>query len=645
MRFVWAVVAFVLATVLIGAGIAQRTLFVGPSSQEMSLTTSQPEAYTLIDSAVLRTQAGQQTLIIRGHGDLFAAYGRTADLQAWLSDADYNSITLDEQGEPVSAVIEATVEEEAETPPADDASADDASAEGEEAAGRDPAGSDLWLASFSEQDQIITDTQLPEGTSFLVARDGAQDAPEDIVVSWPLDNSTPLAGPLVAAGIAVLAVGIVLYILAIRHQRRGRGPRRKGVGPLPVTEPIDLSVEAPADREAIEAPKDSDSDPAEDETGAGGPATQKPDDERRGSAGTAQRSALRRRRLALPALALAAVVMTGCSADSWPQFGAESATPTPTPTVIAPENQKPPAVTEVQAARILQSISDTLASADADLDIDLAATRLDGIALEARRTDYTLREKLSDRALPAAIPADDVEILLPQANDGWPRTVLVLSQSAGDDSVAPVILTMTQADPWSNYKVTDMAEMHASVELPEVAPAWLGTTLVPPDSTFLTVAPGEIAAAFADVVDAGEKSSWYDSFDDAALEVATAIQESRQAVVQSLADNDASETSKTAFGIDPSDEDPVSLATLDSGAIVAVSFVETQKITPTSGDAAIRFGDNPEIKALTGVEESAKGVTATYSLQVFFAVPTQGSGEQIRLLAVHQDILGAKVIK
>ncbi len=624
MRFVWAVVAFVLATLLIGAGIAQRTLFVGPSSQEMTLSTSQPEAYTLIDSAVLRTQTGQQTLIIRGDGDLFAAYGRTADLEAWLSDTDYNSITIDDEGQPVSTVVTATVESETEG----------------EATGRNPAGSDLWLASFSEQDQIITDTQLPEGTSYLVARDGTEDAPDDIVVSWPLDNSTPWAGPLVAAGIVVLLAGIVLYILGIRHQRRGRGPRRKGPGPLPPTEPIDLAVEAPEDRAAIASTGPA-SDAEEPDAGTAGAETPKQDER-----GRSERVAVRRRRLAVPALALLAVVgLSGCSADLWPQFEAQTATPTPTPTVIAPENQKPPAVTEVQASRILQEISETLTTADADLDIDLAATRLDGIALEARRTDYALREKLSDRALPATIPVDDIEILLPQANDAWPRTVLVLSQSSGDDSVAPVILTMTQADAWSNYKVTDIAEMHASVELPEVAPAWLGTTLVPPDSTFLSVAPGEIAAAFADVVDAGEKSSWYDSFDDAGIEVAQAIQASRQAVVQSLADNDASETSKTAFGIDPSDYDPVSLATLDSGAIVSVSLVETQTITPTVSDAAIRFGDNADIKALTGVEESAKGVTATYGLQVFFAVPTQGSGEQIRLLAVHQDILSAKVIK
>ena len=634
MRFVWAVVAFVLAALLIGAGIAQRTLFLGPSSQEQALTVEQPEPYIVIDGSVLRTQPGQQTLIVRGDGELFAAFARTADLEAWLSDATYNSITLDDEGEPVSTVIEPEAATDGEEPadgteteaPAD-GSATESPAEGE-ATGRNPAGSDLWLDSFSEQDQIISDTQLPEGTSILIARDGTADAPDDIVVSWPLDTSTPLAGPLMAAGIAVLVAGVVLYILAIRHQRRGMGPRRKGPGPMPATEPI--AVEAAPEREAIEG---------------AAPGGAEPDDaDRKEPKGTVKRVERTRRRLALPALALAAAVMTGCSSDSWPQFTTESASPTPTPTVIAPENQKPPAVTEKQAERILQSISETLATADAEMDIDLAATRLDGTALSGRRTDYTLRGAIADRPVPAAIPTDQVEILLPQATDAWPRTVLMLSKSS-DDTVAPVILTMTQQDQWSNYKVSNVAETQAAVEVPNLAPAWAGTTLIPPDSTFLALAPGELATAFADVVDTGETSAYYDLFDDVSLELATSIQQSRQTVVQALADNGASETSKAAFGIAPTDQEAVSMATLDSGAIVAVSLVDSETITPTSSEAVIKFGDNAEAKALTGVEESAKGVTTTYGLQLFFSVPTSVSGEQIRLLAVHQDLLNVEVIK
>ncbi len=215
----------------------------------------------------------------------------------------------------------------------------------------------------------------------------------------------------------------------------------------------------------------------------------------------------------------------------------------------------------------------------------------------------------------------------------------------GDDTEPPVVLMMTQSDPWSNYKVSNMAEMSADAVFPDVAASWLGTSLVPSDSAFLTLPPAELAPAFADVVDSGEKSEFYGLFDDLALNLATSITDSRQAVVKGLADKGAAKTSKAAFDMTPTTDEPISMTTLDSGAIVAVSLTDTETVTPTSSDVVIRFGDNAEAKALTGATESAKGVETTYEFQLFFSVPAQGSTEQIRLLAVHQDLLSVKVIK
>ncbi|GAT73042.1 glycosyl transferase [Microbacterium hydrocarbonoxydans] len=647
MRFVWAVVAFVLATVLIGAGIAQRTVFMGPSSQQTAVEVEEAAPFVLLDGDVLRAHPGAQTLLIRGDGELFAAYGRTPDMKAWLSDSEYNSVTVGKDGDLDVELVKPEGSDEAteteptpaptETPAAD--GAEDAAAQ---PAGRNPVGSDLWLDSFSDTDALIADNiQIPEGMSIIVARDGTADAPEDIQVSWPLDTSTPLAGPLMVLGAIVLAAGLVLYVLAIRHQRRGRGPRRKGPGPLPVTEPIDVGALPPAEREAIEAPAADSPRSEEGATDADDAKATGPKAEMR-TAGSARR----RRMLALPALGLTALLAAGCSADSWPQFGQGSPTPSPSPTVIAPENQKPPAVTEAQATRILQEVSTTLADADAAMDLELAKTRLDGAALAARTTEYALRTALPETAPPATIPTDEVEVVLPEATDRWPRTVLMLSKNASDDTVPPVLLTMTQQDPWSTYKVTEIAEMSAEAVFPDVAAAWLGTSLVPAESAFLSVPPGDLAAAFADVVDAGDQSPFSGQFDELSQNLATSIRDSRNAVKQNLIDNNAAETSATAFDMIPSDAPPVSMTTLDSGAIVAVSVIDTETVTPTSADAVIRLGDaNPQAKALTGTAESAKGYQTNYSFQLFFSVPAQGSTEQIRLLAVHQDLLSVEVIK
>ncbi len=648
MRFVWAVVAFVLATVLIGAGIAQRTVFMGPSSQQMAVEVEEAAPFVLLDGDVLRSHPGAQTLLIRGDGDLFAAYGRTPDITAWLSDAEYNSVTVGKDGElDVELVTPEGSDEATDTEPTpaptETPAADGAEDAATQPAGRNPDGSDLWLDSFSDTDALIADNiQIPEGMSIIIARDGTADAPDDIVVSWPLDTSTPLAGPLMVLGAIVLAAGLVLYVLAIRHQRRGRGPRRKGPGPLPVTEPIDIGALPPAEREALEAPAADSPRSDEGATDADDAKAPEPKTEMR----AAGRPSRRRRMLALPALGLTALFAAGCSADSWPQFGAGSPTPSPSPTVIAPENQKPPAVTEAQANRILQEISTTVADADTAMDLELAKTRLDGAALAARTTEYALRTAIPETVPPTTIPTDEVEVVLPEATDRWPRTVLMLSKNASDDTVPPVLLTMTQQDPWSNYKVTEIAEMSAEAVFPDVAAAWLGTSLVPAESAFLSIAPGDLAAAFADVVDAGDQSQFSGQFDELSQNLATSIRDSRNAVKQNLIDNGAGETSATAFDMIPSDAPPVSMTTLDSGAIVAVSVIDTETVTPTSADAVIRLGDaNPQAKALTGTAESAKGYQTNYSFQLFFAVPAQGSTEQIRLLAVHQDLLSVEVIK
>ena len=624
MRFVWAVVAFVLATVLIGAGIAQRTIFMGPSTERMELSVEQPAPFVLVDADVLASHEGLQTLIVRGEGDIFVAYGRTADMESWLSDAEYTHVTLTKAGEPESTAVAAEQEP----------------AEGGETAGRSPVGSDLWLDSFSDKDLLTAELQLTEGHSMLIARDGVQPAPDDILISWPLDTRTPMAGPLMAAGAALLLVGLILYILAIRHQRRGRGPRRKGAGPLPETQPIAVA-DIPAE-EAIDGGLQAPARPVGTiEPGADS------DEGRDAGTGRAQRAAGGRRRLALglPALALTAVLATGCTAESWPQFGADTPSPTPTPTVVTPEDQKPPVVSEKQGQRIVSDIATTLAQADTDLDIDLAETRLTGMALESRRTEYTLRSKIAEREGALTAPRDKVKILLPEATDSWPRTVLVLTVSEKDETVPPVLLTMTQADPWANYKVAEMADMPASSEFPDVAPAWLGTTRVPIESPFLSLPPAELAAAFADFVDAGDKSEYAGRFDAMAQTLAETVRASRAEVVKNLADKKADKTSKVAFDMTASEGEPLSMATLDSGAVVAVNVTDTETITPTNSDAVIRIGDNEEAKVLTGAKESSKGFQTTYSIQLFFAVPAQGSNEQIRLLAYHQDLLSVKVIK
>ncbi|MFN3948218.1 glycosyl transferase [Microbacterium sp.] len=600
MRFVWAVVAFVIAAAMIGAGIAQRTVFQGPSETTKSVQTEGTEAYTLIDGSVLTSVPGAQTLRVEGEGEVFVSYGRTADLTAWLADVPYTAVTVDGEGAVQTAVQQPTVTPETDA-----------------AAGRSPVDSDLWLDEFEQTGSLSTTLQLPSDMSVLVASDGTAAAPSTVSLTWPIDDSTPWAGPLIVGGGIVLLAGLVLYILGIRHVRRSRRPRRKGL-PLPVTEPISI-----ADTNAEEKGVVSTS-PA-----------------RRGLSRITGARGGRRALVAVPALGVSIALLAGCSADAWPQLAATES-PSPTPTVIVPEGQFPPAVTEAQAQRIVSRVSTTVASADAALDQNAAAQRLAGAALAERTTNYRLRAALPDRPALPAIPAEPVQIVLPQTTGTWPRTLMTVVESADAATPTTTIMMMTQETPWDEYKASYVGNLEASTNLPELAAPYVGATQVPPDSSFLVLAPEKVAAAYADIINNGENSVSWSTFDTANDLLLSAIQDNKTKRTEELNQTGAG-TAEISFTASAGPAAPIALATLDTGAIVAVNVYESDTAKPTNADAVIKLDNNPAVKALTGVDQSATGFTTTYTDQVFFYVPSQGSEDQIRLLGYRSSLLEAKV--
>ena len=616
MRFVWAVAAFVLAAVMIGAGIAQRTVFQGPTAQTAEISVEEETAYTLIEGAVLNSMPGTQTIRAAQEGPVFAAYGRTADIEKWLSDAAYNEVSVAEDGDIETTLVEPAEEEStdaaadpAETPATPDPAATTETAETEAPAGRNPAGSDLWLDEYQEEDLLIVREELPDTMSVLLATDGTAPAPSDVSISWRLASTTPWAGPLIVGGGVIMALGLVMYVLGIRHVRRSRGPRRKGL-PVPVTEPIDLAVDS-ADKGVISA----------------------------GSPTRRSISSGRRKFLVVPAVAVSAVLLAGCTPDAWPEI-AGSPSPTPTETVIDQEEQQSPAVTQAQAGRILDRIATTVAEADASMDADLAATRLEGAALEERQANYRLRALLPEYKTPAAIPSKPVFPLLPQAYDDWPRTVLAVVADEANKTAS--VMAMTQQDQWSDYKLSYVAGLEPETMLPDLAPDYIGAPAVQPDSPFLLMRPDELAAAYADILDKGDASEYTALFEAEGDLFRKSVAADRQ---KRLDDFNATgqQTGSLSFAAAAGATPPIALATLESGAIVAVSLTETDKTVPTQAEAFIKVGGNLAAKALTGVEQSSTGFSATFGDQLFFYVPSQGSAEKIRLLGHASYMLDAKV--
>jgi hypothetical protein len=600
-RFVVAIIAFVLAAAAIGLGVAQRTVLAGPASVSSSVVTGDAPL-TIIDGATLNANAGTQSIEIAGTGDIVLAYGRTADVMAWVGDASYNQIGWDAETQELTTDVVSGSEPAAEVPSL--------------------VGSDLWLREFTGTDLLTRKINAPEGISVIIGVDptpaeGADvttDAPVetpsgdetdgtavadepspplDLSITWPLDNSAPASGPLIIGGIVLLLGGLGAFLWALVHTRGTRGPRRS-TPKLP------------------KRPK---------------PPQLKPE-KRRGAKSTPElepaRAGSGRRRAFVAAGAVTAgmLLLSGCTVEQQPAPGASA-----TPEFVT----SPVAVTPGQFDTILVDVVDAVADADEAADATLAAERLTGPALALRTANYAIRTADATVAPLAAIPSESVEVMLPEQTDTWPRRVFAVTRDSGVQAVG---IMLTQESPRENYKASYIVTLIASV--PDVAPPELGAPALPPSNGFGLLAPEELAVAYGDVLINGAESEFADLFeaegDSLREQIGAEYKAQRQAELPTSA--------KIAFSNGPGEDPAVSFGTNDSGQIVSVILEDVETVTPVEAGAAV----NPagQVKALSGKAQSTRGIVATYGVQLLFYVPPASATDQkIVVLGYAQGLVSA----
>ncbi|HYI33955.1 MAG TPA: hypothetical protein VEX88_10885 [Glaciibacter sp.] len=632
MRFVFAIVAFVAAAVMIMFGLAQRATLQESTTATLSTTVRDGAPYTVIESSALTANRGSQTLTVSGSDTIFLAYGRSMDVAAWLGDDPYTSIEhkrgaaglkVSEQraGDSPQGTDEAapTESEPAEAPaePAEGTPAPEQPNATAESA--NPAGSDLWLEEFTAEKELTTTINVPKGISIIVASDGSEAAPEKIAISWPVNKSAPWADPLIIGGVILGVIGLILYLWALAHLRRSRRPRRN----LPSGPRMPRLPRAPRPK-TIKASQI---------TGSRGSITQ--------SVARTEPRSLRRSLLTVtPVLVISGLVLSGCSFDpASDQQPASPATITRAPDATAApkaaEDIVPPAVTVPQFERIIRKTAVLAADADATLNADTLATRFTGPALEQRVANYKIRAAIPDFAALPALPASRVTITLPQQASVWPRVVMGVVQNEDDPSIAPTAVILRQESPRENYLVEYAVQLEPAAEVPPLAPAVIGAPPIAPDSPFLTMAPADIAAAYADILTQGEASPSFAAFeaegDTFRTQVGLEYRNAKKAALPT--------TASIEFATVPGDGKIVSLATNDSGAIVAVSIRETETVKPI--DAGATVSPEKASKALSGVDATAKGIQSTYSDQLLFHVPAAGSDEKIVLLGFAQGLISS----
>jgi hypothetical protein len=608
LRFVFAIIAFVVATALIGVGVAQRTFLLPPGSVSATSAKATDQQYVLLDSKTLRSHPGSQTVALTGDGPVFVAYGRQADVAAWLEGSSYAQLEVDADS---GALTEAIVP------------ADPAGAENVASGSANPAGSDLWLEEYSGESTLTRTINVPAGYSAIIASDGEAAAPSEIRVSWPLDNSTPWAVPLLLAGSFVLLVGLALLLWGLWHIRRQQGPRRKPPAGTP--------------RRRFSASRTN-----AIESGVA-----------RRRKGIARSTAA-----LLPVLVIGSLGLGGsltasattvtptprptstvepdpASSTDPDDMQTETPTPTPTPTAEPASEEVLPAVTRQQVKTIMDRVIAVESAANGAFDPEALTSRFDGPALELRQAAYAIHAAMPEYVLPAAVPTGPLSVVLPQATSVWPKSVFAIVQNE-DQSVAPLAVTLVQQSARANYKVEYAISLEPDTTLPPVAAASVGASLLAPDSKLLSMTPDALAEAYADILSVGSASPSFDKIDTEGDTLLTNVGADYKAAKKS----GLPATASIDFAKVPGIADSVALATNDSGALVALDLRESETVKPVQTGATV----SPEgaVKALSGLASSGKGVETTYDYQLLFYIPSAGESGKPTLLGFTQGLVQAK---
>jgi len=584
-RFVLAIVSFVIAALLIGLGIAQKTVFAAPDQVTASTSITTDAPVTVVSGEALNAYPRSQFVQVSGSDENFVAYGRTTDVVAWIGDASYNDVTYDAK----TAALKSTLKS------------------GSESEVPSPVDSDLWLASYTNQGAMTIN--VPEDFSLLVVTDGVKPAPAEVSVTWPVDNSTPWANTFVVAGGVFLLIGLLLLVWAIAHIRKSRGPRRK-------SQKMPKLPRQPRYKPVKAKPKELD-------------------------ANAKGRRSISPRVAIVPVVLVTAITLGGCSSDFWAgrePLAAPSASADPVADAEETAQIDPPAVTEQQAKRIIDDLISVTAEADSSLNDDLAKTRLEGPALDVRLANYAVRRADSGRPAIEPIPDGKITLTLPQQTDNsWPRAVLAVIEDPAttDDgnTVPPVAVMLIQDDPRSNYKAQYVIRLEPGAEITGVAPAAIGAGRLQLDSKFLAVEPQAIGAAYSDILINDTASASNDLFQAEGDTLRTDLGKAYKDGIS------LPNTASVEFAPSEATGPLVALSTNDSSALVTVNINEDQTVKVVEAGAVTK--PPGDVKALTGKAESNKGFKATYGFQLLFLVPSVDTGGKIILLGYSQGLVSA----
>ena len=450
-----------------------------------------------------------------------------------------------------------------------------------------PIGSDLWRSETKANSFGSLQISRSEEGAALIASDGVKPLPSEIAIVWLIAHDLTRSNVLLIAGSVLLAAAFVMNYLAYRHMRKSRGPRRRTPTP---PKPPRYKVK----RNKANAPV-------------------------RG------RRSARRAFISIPLAISLLSFGAGCSSPT-------QVAPSPSPSISAID-VPPVALNDDQVDKILLDVEKIAADADLVNDKKILVSRFAGPALAQRSANYILRTRSASVAKLPKIVSKPITFSLPAATDTWPRSLMVVTDEAGDEAL-PQMLVFEQATPRSKYMLWYNIRLMPGAKIPEVPASENGAIPVDIKSLFLKLAPEDIASAYGDVLNRGASSLSYGLFDLAKDEFFKQVSESQKSQVANL------KTGTIKFTHTLGNKNVISLSTTKAGALVAVYMTDTYIIKPKKRGSAVAVSGQE--KVLLGADGSTRGVRSVYGDMMLFYVPALSDTAGIRLLGVTQGLVSVR---
>lgn len=305
-----------------------------------------------------------------------------------------------------------------------------------------------------------------------------------------------------------------------------------------------------------------------------------------------------------------ALGLAACAEEELPE-------PNPDPAPETPEA----VISDERLDEILDEINDALVEADAESSFDEISDRITGPAVQIREAEYALSQITED---PVSDLATDSQLAIVAATDKWPRVVFVAT-SIPEDANLPLLLTLVQESPRTNYELWSWVRILPGVEMPQTVSAAVGSAPVAEDANSLVASPQEVLEQYVDLLNEGDDSDYADSFaEDSFREMVRSQASDLDDAVSDAGEAAMDASARTGDGV-------MALETYDGGAIVVGVISNDLRVEKTVARGTLEVGD---VLAYGGDNEvtTEEPLTAHYLATIAFYVPPAGSDDAISVL-------------